>query len=81
METIAIIGIGCRFPGANDPESFWKLLHQGVCAVDQVPPSRWDANAFYSPYPATPGKMNTQWGGFLKGIEKFDSRLLQYFCP
>ncbi|WP_341529475.1 beta-ketoacyl synthase N-terminal-like domain-containing protein [Nostoc sp. UHCC 0302] len=73
METIAIIGMGCRFPGAKDPESFWELLHQGVNAVTKVPPERWEADAFYDPNPTTPAKMNTRWGGFVEDIEKFDA--------
>ena len=36
-EPIAIIGIGCRFPGdANGPEAFWKLLRDGVDAITEV---------------------------------------------
>ncbi|MEA5622677.1 aminotransferase class III-fold pyridoxal phosphate-dependent enzyme [Nostoc sp. UHCC 0251] len=72
MEPIAIIGIGCRFPQANNPESFWKLLHNGIDAIAQVPKDRWDVEAFYDPDPATPGKMNTRWGGFLDRVDRFD---------
>ncbi|MBD2682800.1 MULTISPECIES: non-ribosomal peptide synthetase/type I polyketide synthase [Nostoc] len=71
-EAIAIIGIGCRFPGANDPESFWQLLHDGVDAIQQVPASRWDINAFYHPTAIHPGKMNTRWGGFLEQVDRFE---------
>ncbi len=72
MEPIAIIGIGCRFPNANNPESFWKLLHNGIDAIASVPKNRWDVDAFYDPDPATPGKMNTRWGGFLDQVDQFD---------
>ncbi|WP_414590455.1 aminotransferase class III-fold pyridoxal phosphate-dependent enzyme [Anabaena sp. CCY 9614] len=72
MEPIAIIGIGCRFPKANNPESFWKLLHNGVDAIASVPKDRWDVDAFYDPDPTTPGKMNTRWGGFLDQVDQFD---------
>ncbi|MEH2360894.1 beta-ketoacyl synthase N-terminal-like domain-containing protein [Nostoc sp.] len=71
-EAIAIIGIGCRFPRANDPESFWQLLHDGVDAIQQVPASRWDIDAFYHPTPTHPGKMNTRWGGFLEQVDRFE---------
>lgn len=64
MEPIAIIGIGCRFPQAADPESFWQLLRNGVDAITEVPKDRWNAQAFYDPEPCLPGKMNTRWGGF-----------------
>ena len=41
-EPIAIVGIGCRFPGgANDPRSFWRLLSAGEDAITEVPSSRW----------------------------------------
>jgi len=72
VEPIAIIGIGCRFPGAKDPESFWQLLHNGVDAITEVPKERWDVGTFYDPEPATPGKMNTRWGGFLEQVDQFD---------
>ncbi len=72
MEPIAIIGIGCRFPGAPDPEAFWQLLCNGVDAVTEVPADRWDVNAFYDPDPDCRGKMNTRWGGFLAQVDRFD---------
>ena len=73
-EAIAIIGIGCRFPGAKNPEAFWQLLRDGVDAITEVPTSRWDVEAFYDPTPGTPGKMNTRWGGFLEQVDQFDSQ-------
>lgn len=72
MEPIAIIGIGCRFPKAKDPESFWQLLRKGVDAITEVPEDRWDVDAFYDPEPGTPGKMSTRWGGFLEQVDQFD---------
>lgn len=72
MAPIAIIGIGCRFPQANGPDGFWRLLKNGVDAISQVPASRWDIGQFYDPDPAVPGKMNTRWGGFLDQVEPFD---------
>lgn len=75
-EPIAVIGIGCRFPGgADDPESFWQLLRNGVDAITEVPPERWDINAYYDPDPNAPGKMSTRWGGFINGIDQFDPQL------
>lgn len=71
-EPIAIIGLGCRFPGASNPEGFWQLLRDGVDAITEVPANRWDANAFYDPNPDIPGKMNTRWGGFLEHVDRFD---------
>ncbi len=72
-EPIAIVGLGCRFPGAADLESFWRLLRDGVDAVSEVPPDRWDAAGFYDPDPAAPGKMTTRNGGFLDAVDGFDA--------
>src|SRR5581483_3020144 len=73
-EPIAIIGIGCRFPGgADSPATFWQLLSQGVDAISEVPPDRWDVDAFYHPDPATAGRMNSRWGGFLRSVDTFDA--------
>ncbi len=72
-QPLAITGMGLRFPGgAHDPESFWKLLSQGVDAVGEVPPERWDVERFYHPDPEVPGKMSTRWGGFLESVDGFD---------
>jgi len=72
FEPIAIIGMGCRFPGASGPKAFWKLLCEGNDAIREIPPDRWDANDFYSPESPLKGKMNTKWGGFLDQIDGFD---------
>jgi acyl transferase domain-containing protein len=72
-EPIALVGIGCRFPGgANDPEAFWKLLEEGVDAVTEVPADRWSQRAFYDPEQGKPGKTRSRWGGFVEGIDRFD---------
>lgn len=73
MEPIAMIGMGCRFPGAHNPDELWQLLRDGVDAIATIPSDRWDADAFYDPEPATPGKMNTRWGGFLDQVDQFDA--------
>jgi acyl transferase domain-containing protein/NADPH:quinone reductase-like Zn-dependent oxidoreductase len=73
-EPIAIIGLGCRFPGGVDtPAAFWDLLHHGGDAVTVVPPDRWDADAFYDPDPYHPGTINTRRGAFVDGIDQFDA--------
>jgi iturin family lipopeptide synthetase A len=69
---IAVIGIGCRLPGANNPQEFWKLLHDNVDVITEVPPSRWDLGTFYDPDLTQPRKMNTRWGGFLDQVDQFD---------
>lgn len=73
LEPIAIIGIGCRFPGnVHNPDSFWRLLRDGIDAITEVPANRWDVEKFYDPDPTKPNKTNTRWGGFLEAIDCFD---------
>ncbi len=73
-EPIAIIGIGCRFPGGvNDLETFWQLLRDGVDAITEIPASRFDLDTWYDPRPATPGKVMTRFGGFLDAIDQMDA--------
>jgi len=75
-EPIAIVGLGCRFPGgAVDAESFWSLLHGGVDAVGAVPPDRWDTDAFFDADPDAPGKLYTRDGSFVDGVDRFDAEL------
>jgi acyl transferase domain-containing protein/NAD(P)-dependent dehydrogenase (short-subunit alcohol dehydrogenase family)/acyl carrier protein len=72
-EGIAIIGIGCRFPGSvNNAESFWKLLVEGREAVSEVPPDRWNVERFYDAEPGIAGKSIAKRGGFLDSIDQFD---------
>src|SRR6187549_3928074 len=72
-EPIAITGIGCRFPGgASGPGAFWKLLCDGVDAITEIPPDRWNIPAYYNAEPGLPGKTNSRWGGFIDGIDQFD---------
>ncbi|HUY31425.1 MAG TPA: beta-ketoacyl synthase N-terminal-like domain-containing protein [Pirellulales bacterium] len=73
-EPIAVTGIGCRFPGGADcPEAFWRLLAEGRDAVREVPPDRWDADAYYDLNPDAPGKICTRSGGFLDRVDGFDA--------
>ena len=71
-EPIAIVGMACRFPGANGPEAFWRLLRDGVDAITEVPRDRWDVDAYYDADPETPGKIYARHGGFLGGVDQFD---------
>lgn len=72
-EPIAIVGIGCRFPGgASTPDAYWRLLLDGVDATHDVPADRWDADALYDPDPNVPGRLVTRRGGFCDGIDAFD---------
>ncbi|MGD1952200.1 MAG: SDR family NAD(P)-dependent oxidoreductase, partial [Leptolyngbyaceae cyanobacterium] len=67
QEAIAIVGMGCRFPGADSPGAFWDLLSTGQSAVTQVSETRLDLDAHNANIDA-----NT-WGGFLEAIDQFDA--------
>jgi 3-oxoacyl-(acyl-carrier-protein) synthase/NAD(P)-dependent dehydrogenase (short-subunit alcohol dehydrogenase family) len=73
-EPVAIVGMGCRFPGAENPQRFWELLKDGVDAITEVPRARWDVDEHYDPDPDAPGKMYTRHGGFVAGIDRFDAQ-------
>src|SRR5882757_6069529 len=73
-EPIAVVGVGCRFPGnVTGPERFWELLTNGGDAITEVPADRWDVDAFYDPDPSAPGRMTTRWGGFISDAAEFDA--------
>ncbi len=72
-EGIAIIGIGCRFPGGvNDTEAFWKLLAEGRDAVTEIPSDRWNIERFYDAELGLTGKSIAKRGGFLDQIDQYD---------
>jgi acyl transferase domain-containing protein/NADPH:quinone reductase-like Zn-dependent oxidoreductase/SAM-dependent methyltransferase/acyl carrier protein len=74
-QPIAIIGMGCRFPGgANSPRLFWELLRDGRDAITEIPDERWNVRAFYDVDPARRGKTYARFGGFVKDLDKFDAQ-------
>jgi len=72
-DRVAVVGIGCRFPGANGPDEFWKLLARARDTVGEVPPQRFDIGLWHDPRPAVPGRIATRAGGFLDRIDLFDA--------
>jgi acyl transferase domain-containing protein len=73
-EPIAIVGLACRFPGgADDPESFWRLLQDGVDAVSEFPAERPPIEEHFDPDPDAPGRTYVRHGGFLGGVDRFDA--------
>jgi acyl transferase domain-containing protein/NADPH:quinone reductase-like Zn-dependent oxidoreductase/short-subunit dehydrogenase/acyl carrier protein len=72
-EPVAIVGMACRTPGGvADPDAYWKLLTEGRDVVGEVPPDRWDVDAYYDPDPSKLGKARTKAGGFLDKIDLFE---------
>ena len=69
---VAIIGMGCRLPGAANPEEFWKLIENGEEAVGPVPSDRWDQSQFFDPTGRSPGKMSVNAIGAIGEVDQFD---------
>lgn len=73
-EPVAIVGLGCRLPGGVvDADTLWQALHDGVDAVGDIPPGRWDVARHLHPDPDHPGTMVTHRGGFLEQVDGFDA--------
>ena len=53
-EPIAIVGMACRFPGAPNLDTYWRLIREGRNAVAEVPAERWSPDEFYDPTGETP---------------------------
>ncbi|MER5936557.1 SDR family NAD(P)-dependent oxidoreductase [Streptomyces sp. NPDC001928] len=73
-EPIAIVGMGCRFPGGVDsPETLWDLVASGADGVSDFPADRgWDLTALHG---EGPGSSATREGGFLHDAAEFDAEL------
>src|ERR1700742_72493 len=70
---LAIVGIGCHFPGgAHTPDSYWDLVRSETDATCVVPKTRWNADKYHDSNPGKVGKMVTRRGGFLSEIDQFD---------
>ncbi len=77
-EPIAVIGLGCRFPGGiAGPQAFWQFLCEGRSAVGEVPPDRWAPFDDGSPEVAAALSGTTRWGSFLADIDAFDAEFFE----
>ncbi len=72
-EPLAIIGLGCRFPGAANPDAFWRLLLNGEWHAREIPPERWDMAAYFDPEIGKSGSISVKLACLLDEVDTFDA--------
>src|SRR5687767_6871870 len=77
-ELVAVIGLGCVMPDANNVEEFWNNIVQGRNSIREVPKERWNADLFWDADPSKPDKTYAKIGAFVTGY-KFNP--LQFKTP
>jgi polyketide synthase PksL len=70
---IAIVGVGGRYPQAENLQEFWRNLQAGRDSITEVPAERWDHKLYFDSDPNKLGKSYSKWGGFIDDVDKFDS--------
>ncbi|WP_143812933.1 SDR family NAD(P)-dependent oxidoreductase [Paenibacillus sp. XY044] len=69
---IAIIGMACRFPGAQNYDEFWDNLKEGRSSIQEIPKERWDWREYWGDPQSGKNKSNSKWGGFIRDADAFD---------
>ncbi|XP_010765922.1 lovastatin diketide synthase LovF-like [Notothenia coriiceps] len=73
-DDIAVIGIGCNFPGGEGLDNFWKVLLEGKNCVVDIPTERFDTTFWYDADESKPGKTQTTKAALIEGFNEFDHR-------
>ena len=73
-QDIAIIGMACRLPSADNADEFWHNLETGLDTIREIPTERWDSAEYYSPVHEEPNKSVSKWCGLMDDIDLFDNR-------
>nr|SAI82900.1 HrnB; Macrolactam polyketide synthase type I; modules loading, 1-2 [Streptomyces sp. CMB-0406] len=78
-EPVAIIGIGCRYPGGvTTPEDLWRIVADDTHVLTEFPADRgWDLDRIYNPDPSVTGASYVRHGGFLPDAADFDADFFQ----
>jgi len=72
LEPIAIVGMGCMFPGAPDLATYWANVRDGIDAITEIPSTHFDVDDYYDADPHAPDRIYSRRGGFLQPVE-FDA--------
>ena len=71
---LAIVGIGCLFPKANDAKAYWTNIRDGVDAITEVPETHWNPDDYFDVDQNTPDMTYARRGGFINPLD-FDPLL------
>ncbi|XP_053322749.1 uncharacterized protein LOC128496939 [Spea bombifrons] len=78
---IAVVGIGCHFPGGEGIDNFWKVIVEGRNCTVEIPPERFDTKKWYDPDYNKPGKICTTQAALIVGLNEFDNKLFGISNP
>lgn len=70
---VAIIGMSCKFPGADNYSEFWNNLIEKKSSITEIPPSRWDWKKYWGDPKQQAQKSQSKWGGFIADVNAFDA--------
>ena len=73
LQEIAVVGMACRFPGADNYKEYWDNLCNGVNSIREISSDRWDLSRWYSADSNATNKSISKWGGLLSRIDTFDA--------
>jgi acyl transferase domain-containing protein/acyl carrier protein/NAD(P)-dependent dehydrogenase (short-subunit alcohol dehydrogenase family) len=71
---LAIVGIGCLFPKANDAKSYWSNIREGVDAISEIPDTHWNPEDYFDTDKSSPDMTYARRGGFIDPVD-FDPLL------
>nr|XP_006643393.1 PREDICTED: phthiocerol/phenolphthiocerol synthesis polyketide synthase type I PpsD-like [Lepisosteus oculatus]XP_015195232.1 PREDICTED: phthiocerol/phenolphthiocerol synthesis polyketide synthase type I PpsD-like [Lepisosteus oculatus] len=74
-EDIAVVGIGCNFPGGEGIDNFWKVLLEGRNCAVEIPNERFSSKSWYDPDNSKAGKSRTTKAALIDGFNTFDHKL------
>lgn len=66
---LAIVGIGCLFPKAQDKAAFWANIRDGVDAITDIPETHWRPGEYFHPDPKSPDMTYARRGGFIQPVD------------
>ncbi|XP_072306535.1 phthioceranic/hydroxyphthioceranic acid synthase-like [Eucyclogobius newberryi] len=73
-DLIAVVGVGCNFPGGEGVDNFWRVLLEGRNCASDIPAERFDSALWYDPDDGKPGKTQTKKAAFINGFNEFDHK-------